>query len=394
MERLGEGILRRTVIWLAASATLWFLASTAFTLFSAGPGAPAFTLLALLSFLPAFIFLPAGKGSILLDELRTVDADTGIEAFLETGEGAGAAAGLLARRALRLDADIDPGKGRLRRAFCGLLPLIGAAFLALALFESVSIALDRGPALGYRPPSAAPGSGLRTEELETIREGDNYDLTLRSQDEAEPAEAPAVTEAPGKGSPRSREEAVERAIRAEEAEGSGAEPGELGSPSAGSKLESPDADDRIPGAGPGTMMSREGPTSPRGGDSSAAGGSSPAEKGERAGGASQGRAGTTAAGKDESRKDAGLNRAGGYEGSAGPLSQSPLLDYRSRLFSALAQGGAGGDFAIGRKTDAAELREFERRFFDSFRLDSGLAPREDAYSMMLKRRWMAGGGER
>jgi hypothetical protein len=47
----------------------------------------------------------------------------------------------------------------------------------------------------------------------------------------------------------------------------------------------------------------------------------------------------------------------------------------------------GGNLRASGELGRAELREFERRYFSSFTLESGIAPREESYAALLRKRW-------
>jgi hypothetical protein len=66
---------------------------------------------------------------------------------------------------------------------------------------------------------------------------------------------------------------------------------------------------------------------------------------------------------------------------------SPLLDYRTRFASVFAER-TGKRLTAGDKLELGELRDYERRYFDSFTLSSGIGPSEEPYAALLKRRWL------
>lgn len=362
LARLGREILRRFLLWLALASSAWFLSSAVFMLAAPPEALPTAILLALLSLMPAFLFLP-GKGGFLLEALRAEDRNSTFEAFLETRGMESPEAVLIARKALEADRALPQAAKTGRAAVRGLLPFFLAAALSLAMFETASLIVLKRPSLAYRPPEEARGSGMRMEEKSLYYEDqgtkpppppeDSEKGGKKAEGQAETGLSPAFL----------REDHVERSMRAEKADAIAEIPAEEDGEGVG----------RPPDAVSGGKKGEERPAGEgRGSEAGEAGGEEEGEEGARKG-------------PPSSR---------GYEGSSSSPAPSPLLDYRARLFSALTESGNARDFSSGTEMDATRLEDYERAFFLSFSIDAGLAPREDAYSMMIKRRWAEAGGRR
>lgn len=76
----------------------------------------------------------------------------------------------------------------------------------------------------------------------------------------------------------------------------------------------------------------------------------------------------------------------GYEHTPDTKVPSPLLDYRAR-FEARYTERMGGRAAAGGRLGLGELRDFQRRYFESFTLKAEVGTADDPYVAQLKRRW-------
>jgi len=345
---MAEG-LRGLSLWAAFAASGWSIGNAFFILFSPPWWATTALGLVILSLMPAFFFTSA-SGSSLRRTLRDLDEGTTIEAALSPGGGP--ASGLIEDRARRIDESI-PFKDLARQnPFHGLARFWLLALAALVILELLALVIFHRPVIAYRPPESGLGSGLAGTDSGVLRpltgeedvKGDND----RSQAEPKKENLPS-----GSGVALSQEElqaafealAQTREERLARLEGAAA-PGTAG---------------ETQGQSPGTQKSEAAEGS--------GGGSGEPESGD---------AGAKAKGKNA--------RGQGYEGSDTDLPPSPLIDYRSRLFQALTERGGPG-VTTGESLGISELRNYQKRYFGSFALETPLATHEDAYSTLLKLRW-------
>jgi hypothetical protein len=340
--------LRRLLAWAALALVLYSAATALFLLLSPPVFAATGLLLALLSFLPAFLLWPAPEGE-LAAVLRKVDEDTTIEAFLGAPEGPARA--LLAERALAVDKAIEwksPSRGGF---FRGLWPLLLAAGIALTLLELTALLVLSHPLLAYSGPPEAASSGLRIEERPFLPAGNPEE---RGAPVADTRQAAPGTR-PGDEIRRSRAE--------DEADFRGLEQGPAVAGAEAAQGGAPDAAKQA-GRNGASATGEEGGTSLTGGQ------------------------------KGDQRAKGGSPQASGFEASQGLLPRSPLVDYRARIFQALTGSGseAPAGSAAGEGMDLGRLGDFERRYFSSFVLGAGTLPREDAYTSLLKQRWRENAG--
>lgn len=76
----------------------------------------------------------------------------------------------------------------------------------------------------------------------------------------------------------------------------------------------------------------------------------------------------------------------GYEHTGDTKVPSPLLDYRSRFETRYSER-TGGHLAASGRMGFGELRDFQRRYFESFTLKADVGLADDPYAAQLKRRW-------
>jgi hypothetical protein len=77
----------------------------------------------------------------------------------------------------------------------------------------------------------------------------------------------------------------------------------------------------------------------------------------------------------------------GYEHTPDTKVPSPLLDYRSRFEARYAER-TGRHISASGRIGFGELRDFQRRYFESFTLHADVGAAEDPYLALLKRRWL------
>jgi hypothetical protein len=341
-------LLRRALVWFLAAVSLlalWTLVCIALSLPRADYLA-AFMLA--LSLLPALLFWPLETSRFILP-LRRADEESAIEAWMET-EG-GPALGLLEERARsRFSAIAMTPRGK-RAIVKGLLPWLAAALASLAVLELASFLLLKTPTLVYPGPPRQGGSGIRiAEEGETGMETPPSAKTL---------------------SPDRYKDSLEAARRAGASEQAGATPNEVKAARKAGDNPARELPGFVSGEGPGEATSgdRAPPEASQTKPPGTPGQPAPGEKGSRSGDAEGVGQGVT-----------------GFEGSGKSGVASPLVDYRTRLFQMLGER-TGKDLRASGELSAGELRDFVRRYFSSFALGTGLRPREDAYTALIKKRW-------
>ena len=362
---LAGEILGRLLSWLSSSVILLCAGTAAAAILGLGPETQAGLALAAVSALPLALLRPLAP-AFLARALRGFDEGSVFESLLDSPPGP--ARELLRveaeRRSRSLQAEGGGDPRRVRRSHSPRrLPgparrraiLAAAAALSFAALQLGSLALrGRGLILyrgleDIRPLSRAEegrldaGAEARAEAEEARRAGEKADDEGAGLGEGgagpEPDGEPGL---PASRRPR-REEAAARLDAGEEA-----------SPGAGL---GPEAGEGIP----------------------------PGESGEVAGERGRGAAD-------------GRNREGpaeGYESTGATGVPSPLVDYRSRFFRALAER-SGQRVAASGELAGGGIAELQRRYFRSFSLSIEVAPAEGAYEALLRRRWreLRGGGGR
>lgn len=364
---LARVLLGRVLTWLAWTV-MALVAAACLALLVPGIRAARFgALLVALSALSVFLLWPLPERRIL-KRFRQLDEEMVFEAFLEAKPGpvrellrsrAGNRAAALAFTELPREI-WAAGLGRL-----GL-----ATLLVLGLGEGLSL-LVKGRPLAFEPePVAGASRGDRIEE-----QGFSDFAT----------EDPAARRA-------RRERALERAEQAEAGQ-AGVGRSESGGRSSASSRRAPRAFDE-----PGDLP--EGPASAstqaealsQGGPTGSAQTPSPATPGGK--GDARNEEGTSASSGTETSRPGGAEgprsspgRSGqGYEHTGDTRVPSPLLDYRARFESRYAER-TGQHLAASGRMSLGELRAFQRRYFESFALRVDVAPGDDPYVTLLKKRW-------
>jgi len=370
---LGVALLRRGIVWLACTVLLLTAGGILAPLAGQARLARLGLIMAALSALPAFLLWPLPEKR-LLDRLRSFDDETVFEACLESEPGPvqDILQRLAEERAATLMVDPPPREP----VMAGLGWLCAAAVLCLALAEGGSLVF-----LG-RPASLAG-------EAEKAREGGRR-LEDRGFSEFA-AEDPDVRLA-------RRKEALDRARSWNRPEAKGENP-ELGLPGKETSPEPPPLGGGVQSGG------RPGP------DRDAVAKRRQGERGEDAAGGASAQAAAPGAMAGQGRprpveveapggqgRDAGREnpwgrapepsptRGRGYEHTPDTKVPSPLLDYRAR-FEARYTERMGGRAAAGGRLGLGELRDFQRRYFESFTLKAEVGAADDPYVAQLKRRW-------
>ncbi len=358
---------RNLLAWLALSVLAWSLGQLAFVLLSPPAWASSALLLGLLSLSPLALFWPDDE-AMLVRELRRLDPDTTIEAWL--GAPPGPARDLLSLRAREVDEDLGFRKMPRARGFHrGLGRLFSLAGLGLAVLQLVALLVLHHPLLAWSAAEAtrarASGLGRAIEEGTAPGQAEAYRYAEEEDSRAPEArlwrEGLSAEEeelALGQGTALAR-----RLGKGEESQAAETE----------AKAE-PRPGDAGPGSLPGLGQGREDQAGP-GIEMAGAGGGT---------------------GKDPP-SDGGGDKAGagqGFSGSGTMPSASPLENYLTRLLGA-DTSSPGKSKTASRDLGLAELRAFERRYFQSLSLGPGLQRRDSGRALQLKARWKAlMGGER
>lgn len=366
-------LMRRLVAWAAFVLILLILGSVAAGMMTQVHMVRLGFLLAALSSLPLFLLWPMPERR-LLDRLRRLDDEMVFEAFLEADSGP---VRELLRQMAESRASALPFANVPREAWSqGLRGLCFVALLCLVLGEGLSL-LVRRRSLVFAPEAVVvAGKGDRIEE-----QGFSDFAT----------EDPAARRA-------RREQALEKA----EKRGSGRE-GVGRSTSAGhgaaSSRRAPRAFDapedtpedapegQAPPANP-AGASRPGEVTRAERSSSPSGDTPRGKTGEpKASAPLPGSSSGSARGSDRGdASPAHLGTGQGYEHTGDTRVPSPLLDYRARFESRYAERTGKHVAATGRM-GFGELREFQRRYFNSFTLRVDVAPGDDPYHAQLRKRW-------
>ena len=364
---LGARLLR----WAAGSLIVLACGNLAVSLLH---GAQVWRLLLLLAAgttLPIVLCWPVPDRR-LLERLRQLDTDTSFEACLEAE--ARPVRELLRQRALERDAALVLAKVPREPRPEGLRGLLVGAVLAALLAEGISLLVLGRPLSPLEPPAAPGGQGLRIEEhgfsdfatedpsarrsrLARLEERDEAGLAGHGRTQA----ARPATELPG-GLP------------------GGTPPGGEGG-----------AADRGPGArsganpaaqsAGGTSAGTQDPRSPR--TQGAPGAVAPGREGTPEPGPGAGAQAQAAHPADHTGR--------GYEHTGDTRIPSPLLDYRARLETRYTER-TGRRLALGGHLGQGDLRDFQRRYFESFALRAEVGEVEDPYVSLLKRRWASARG--
>ena len=341
-------LLRRTLIWFFSAVSLlalWTLVCIVLSL----PRADYLSAFMLaLSLLPALLFWPLASSRFILP-LRSADEKSAIEAWIETEDGP--ALGLLEERARSRFSGIAMSPRGKKAIVKGLLPWLAAALGCLAILEIASFLLLKTPTLVYPGPPRQGGSGIRiAEEGETGMEAPPSAKNL---------------------SPDRYKDSLEAARRGGESENMGASSSEVKAARKAGDNAARELPGIVSGAGSGDASS---------------GDRAPPEASQTK---APGRPGQPEPGESGSRTADGEGvgqGVTGFEGSGKSGVASPLVDYRTRLFRMLGER-TGKDLRASGELSAGELRDFVRRYFSSFALGTGLRPREDAYTALIKKRW-------
>jgi len=364
-------LFRRIVAWLACTAILITLGGSLASFL--GP-ARVFRLglvMAAVSALPAFLLWPPGE-RFFLERLRRLDEEMDFEAYLEAGPGP--VRELLRRRVAGRAACLQAPRERCTE---GLGRLLAAAAVCVVLGETGSL-FFRGRALGLgleSPP--APGGGARLEE-EGFSEYATEDPAARQARRERFLNPEGAGDREDAGSGRG-------AFAAQEGTpgvggGKGLEASDSGSPSLKESLakrKQGDFEEPAPTAGQGPAPSPGEGTRADSGTQPEGGGTPQSEK--RAG--------------DPRGLPAVPGRSNqGYEHTPDTKVPSPLLDYRSRLEARYAER-TGSHVAASGRMEFGDLRDFQRRYFETFHLRAEVGGAEDPYVTLLKQRWLDAKGE-
>lgn len=346
---LVAALLRRLAAWLACALILLSAGTAIAALLRLGAGAQLGLALAAISALPAFLLWPASE--LLLElGLRRMDEGSVFEAYLEAPPGP--ARELLGPMAAERAAALAVRPAERARMPHRLALLLAASAICLAVVEAGSLIVLKRPLLIYAGPPDDRGNE-RAEEGSFTGPG---------------------SEASFGESPEGESDDDDEARDAEEVGGSAIGEGSGGAEGLAlrRRMPQPEEEVELPDSGDGAAARHAGGAGGASGEEAADGaaassgvpGSGPADRGERAAG-----------------------RMGrGFESSGDTRIPSPLLDYRAR-FSRVYAERTGKHFAASGALDLGELGRLQRMFFRSFAISADIAPGEDPYDALLKRRW-------
>ncbi|HUX37510.1 MAG TPA: hypothetical protein VMV44_06360 [Rectinemataceae bacterium] len=339
---------RRSLLWLCLSTTALSLWTAACIVLSLPRAYQLAAVMIAASLLPAFLFWPTGR-SLFMFPLREVDADSVVESWLEAGDEA--------RRILDLRlADLQPRLSTAKRDWKartkGLLRPALSALAALVLLQLLSMALLARPVVLWQGPETHADSGLRLPGPETaakkeeLAAGDRSPSPMPKPENGGTAQE-AVGAAPMRegGSPRRLPEQVEQQLQGS------------------SKLPS-DTEERTLAQDEGTERQQSATSQEKG----------------ISGRPEEGKATTPPA------SESGKGGITGFEGSGAGGVPSPLVDYRTRLLKLFA-ASSSQDMRASGDLVTTSFAELQRRWFASFRLETGIGPREDPWTSLLRRRW-------
>jgi len=362
-------MLRRIVAWAASAVILLVAGSLVAGWVGDARRVNLSLLLAVASSLPIFLLWPVPERRIL-DRFRQLDEEMVFEAYLEAEVGPvrELLRSLAENRASALALATLPREPWTQ----GLRGLCLTALLVLGLGEGLS-RLVRGRSLVFAPePPVAASRGERIEDqgFSDFATEDPAARRMRREQALERAESGGSSqegarsyESTGRGSASSR-----RAPRGYD------EP-----------EEGPDSQASVP-----TKPGERPPEASAGGErTSSTPGETPGGKGGKPGEgpAPTGRASTSQPGGESTGLRATPGRTGqGYDHTGDTKVPSPLLDYRARFESRYAER-TGKRLAASGRMGFGELREFQRRYFESFALQVDVGPGDDPYVSLLKKRW-------
>lgn len=340
---------RRILLWLCLSTTALSLWTAFCIVLSLARGYQLAAILIAVSLLPAFLFWPTDRG-IFMFPLREVDGESVVESWLEAGEEARE---ILDRRLIDLEPRLATAKRNWKTRTAGLLKPALGALIALLVLQLLSVALLAKPVVLWQGPETRADSGLRlpgpegAAKKEELSAGDRSPSPMPRQESGASAQE-ALGAAPMRegGSPRRLPEQLEQQLQNT------------------NKMPS-DSEERSAAQEQGT------------------------ERQQAASSPKQGNAGRPEEGKSSTPTPTESGDAGitGFEGSGASGVPSPLVDYRTRLLRLFA-ASASRDMRASGNLVTTDFAELQRRWFASFRLETGIGPREDPWTSLLRRRWV------
>lgn len=343
-------LVRRGLLWLCLATTALSLWTAICILWTLPRDWWLAAVMAAASILPAFLLWPIDRPTFLAP-LRAFDVDSVVESWLEAGPAARCLLEIPLRR-------LEPGLAKSRRGAVSYTRGLGrpalAAALSLLMLQALSMALLAKPTVVWQGPDQRAASGIRLSPGEQ-----NAPNAGRKQ----PPEM-AILQPPSSATTTAEEARQARAANeGEDAFNLGHGPG----------LELPGSEGgaAVPDTAPSAASDELGAPLPATEDSSAASG----RPDPKAGAAPQ-----------SSAQAQGGKGITGFEGNGASNVPSPLVDYRSRLVKILSASEAGNRRASG-DLSTKSFDELQRRWFDSFAIGTGIGPREDSWTSLLRRRW-------
>jgi hypothetical protein len=371
---LWFGVARRLIAWGACALIAMTLEGLLSHLLPLGRVLRLGINLVMFSFLPVFLLWPFDDKR-LTKRLRTLDDGMTFEAFLEAAPGPAREVlrGLVVEKASSIDLEEHPREPLLAglRGFCGL------AIASYILAELMSF-LILGHSLALAPGQTPTGGIVARIEERGFSEFATEDPSARrlrrekALEQQEKGTAQGIN--PNLGKPK---ETADQIALPETQSGTGKQSAPpMTKASMKESLAKRRHGDEAEGSAPGS--------------SSSAGMPPPGGSNRQAAREGQGTTPTASGDKAESGKNDAApapSRTGqGFEHTGDTKVPSPLLDYRSRFESSYAERTGQRVSASGRM-GFGELRNYQRRYFDSFTLRADVGLVEDPYTALLKRRW-------
>jgi hypothetical protein len=375
MRTLGTQLLRRGIAWTACAVISLVLGGLLSRFLIHGRTFLLGLELTVVDLLPAFLFWPFSR-RCLKDRLRSLDEETVFEAYLEAGPGP--ARNLLRKMAEEKAAALPFVSLPRETRIGGLSGLLTVALASLLLGEGVSFLLS-GHALSLSPETAervSRGDRLEESVYPTFSKEDPASRQRRREPiSAEGIWKSRVGEDPDLGL---REESVDPQAVSR----GGLSPEQA--KQAGTDTSAQDA------AGERRQERRSGEDAADGSRASQA--PREASRPSRKPAEPEVTSPTTFPNAAQNPTSTNLSpmpgqTGTGYEHTFDTRVPSPLVNYRSQ-FESRFEARTGNHIAATEKLGLGELRDYQRRIFDSFLLRADLDAGEDPYVALLKQRWM------
>ena len=372
-------LYRRSLAWMACALLVLVLGSVLSQLFGDVRVIRLGLLMAALSALPAFLLWPLSEKR-LMDRLRSIDEETVFEAYLEAEPGP--ARDILRRLAAERAAALPFRKPHGEPVFTGLGGICAAAIACLVLVEGGSfLLLGHSSALTLeRPVTAASGKRIEERDFSEFATEDPAARLARRERALEQREK--GMDKGEQASPGHAHEAAERTVSSKRNSSEGGDPSDAADSPARDSVARRKRGEQEEGetASVSNAMPAPGRAPSQGDPKTAIPGGNPSQDDVTP-------RGNQGAVRPGSPPNPGPGNPG-YEHTADTKVPSPLLDYRTRFEARYAERTGRRISASGRM-GFGDLRDFQRRYFESFTLKVQMGATDDPYVAQLKRRWNA-----